>query len=171
MGTSRGRLIGLGVLAYPMLTDGVTLGSLAALLGALVWAIGTVYLKWANVQAEPLTITAWQLLTGTLPIFAIFNVSGDPVFMPDASVTTWIGITYATFCGTALAYLVWFKVVQDLPASVAGLGMLFVPVAAMLAGVVMLSEKITLVDAAAFGCIFLAGLLAIGRIRSSRTNS
>lgn len=161
-------VIGLTVLGYPMFAHGITLGNASALLGAVAWSIGTVYLKWARVQADPLTITLWQLVLGTIPIIWVFVLSGEPIFLTAPTATTWIGLIYAAFFGTSLAYVLWFKVVQELPASVAGLGMLFVPVAAMILGVALLGERPSLIDAIAFGMIFVAGFLAIrgGRRRA-----
>ena len=55
---------GLTILVEPLFAHGFPLGACYALVCAFSWALGTIYLKWARIAAEPLTSAAWQLLAG-----------------------------------------------------------------------------------------------------------
>ncbi|MBL3687901.1 DMT family transporter [Leucobacter zeae] len=168
-------IAGLAVLLVPLLRGGPSLGELAALGAALSWALGTVYLKWAAVDAAPLAITAWQLGAGAVVSLVALALDGGPVFRAAPDAAAWAGIVYSTLIGTVFAYVLWFQVVQRLPASVAGLGTLLVPVFGMAAGMLLLGEHPTAADIAGFALIFIAGLLALGgpavpasRVRAGR---
>ncbi len=45
--------VGLAVLFWPLLAEGLPVGALYALGSAVSWAAGTVYLKWARVDGSP----------------------------------------------------------------------------------------------------------------------
>jgi drug/metabolite transporter (DMT)-like permease len=72
-----------------------------------------------------------------------------------------MGLLYSTFIGTALAYLLWFQTVARLPASIAGLGTLLVPVIGVLAAMLLLGDRPTGSDLIGFGLIFIAALCAL----------
>ena len=46
--------LGLGVLIYPLAKGGVPLGLLLALAAGAMWGAGTIYIKWARLQLDPL---------------------------------------------------------------------------------------------------------------------
>ena len=68
-------MAGLVVLVYPLAFAGAPAGILLALGAAVSWAIGTIYLKWAQLEGDPIAATLWQLVIGLvviaicLPIF------------------------------------------------------------------------------------------------------
>lgn len=159
-------LVGLGILIRPLLEQGMTLGGVAALGAAVSWAIGTVYLKWARVAAPPLAVTAWQLIAGTAVSVLALGLSGWTVLAAPMTPMAWAGVVFTTLFGTVVAYLIWFRVVQRLPASTAGLGMLLTPVCGMLAGLLILGERPSLNDGIGFAVVLIAGLLALGGSRA-----
>src|SRR5262249_33387846 len=53
--------VGLTALIYPLLGSSDLIGIVFALATAVSWAAGTVYLKWAQIDADPMAISAWQL--------------------------------------------------------------------------------------------------------------
>jgi drug/metabolite transporter (DMT)-like permease len=153
--------MGLLVLFWPLLQAGPPTGALFALGSAVSWAAGTVYLKWAQISAHPIAITAWQLVAGTLAVFIGFCLDGFAVgYVTHASSV--IGLGYSTFIGTALAYLLWFQLVGQLPASTAGLGTLLVPVVGVLAAMALLGDRPTANDTIGFALIFVAAICALG---------
>src|SRR5262249_58078347 len=54
--------VGLTVLIYPLLGSSDLIGLVFALATAVSWAAGTVYLKWAPIDADTMAISAWQLV-------------------------------------------------------------------------------------------------------------
>ena len=53
---------GLAVLVYPLLGSSDLIGLALALGTAVCWAAGTVYLKWAQIDVDPLVLSAWQVM-------------------------------------------------------------------------------------------------------------
>jgi drug/metabolite transporter (DMT)-like permease len=153
---------GLLVLLWPLVETGIPIGAIAAIGSAISWAIGTVYQKWARVTAHPLTIAVWQLVAGAA-------ASAIGVLFAGIGMSSWTaigaiplaGLLYTTVGGTAVAYLLWFQIVQRLPAGTAGLGTLLVPVVGVIASVVMLGERPTATDLVGFVLIFVAALVAL----------
>ena len=156
-------LIGVGglvVLFWPLLADGLPVGALYALGSAVSWAAGTVYLKWARIKGHPIAITAWQLVAGTIAVAIGLLIDGGEIGA-DIRLSSMAGLLYSTFVGTALAYLLWFQAIAQLPASTAGLGTLLVPVIGVVASMLLLGDRPTAHDLIGFGLIFVAALCAL----------
>ena len=75
-------IIGLTVLAYPLIGSSDLIGLVLALATAVSWAAGTVYLKWAQIDADPMAVVVWQLVVGLLA-----TVAG--LFMFEGSLHLW----------------------------------------------------------------------------------
>jgi drug/metabolite transporter (DMT)-like permease len=151
---------GLLVLLWPLVETGIPIGAIAAIGSAVSWAMGTVYQKWAGIVAHPLAIAVWQLVAGAAAaaIGALFAGTGSWTAVDAMSLA---GLAYTTIGGTAIAYLLWFHIVQRLPAGTAGLGTLLVPVVGVIASVVLLGERPTGADLVGFALIFIAALVAL----------
>jgi drug/metabolite transporter (DMT)-like permease len=162
---------GLSVLIYPLIGSSDLIGIAIALATAVTWAAGTVYLKWARVDADPLAVAAWQLV-------AAFAVTMAGLFVVEGSLHLWplhlpafLALIFSAIIGSAFAYLLWFEIVRRLPAMTATLGVLSVPVVGIVASMLMLGERPTLPDLigsalilAAAACVLLAP--AQGRVVS-----
>src|SRR5947209_3831786 len=65
---------GIAMLIYPLYEGGIPTGLLLAVATGMSWAAGTVYLKWARIRGDTITIAAWQLVVafvivaGSLPL-------------------------------------------------------------------------------------------------------
>jgi len=59
---------GMSVLIYPLAATGIPAGILLALGAAMSWAAGTIYLKWARIDADPMAVTFWQLVVAFVAI-------------------------------------------------------------------------------------------------------
>lgn len=154
---------GLAVLLGPAAAAGSTAGMGWALAAALCWAAGTVWLKAAPIDADPVAVAAWQLAAGfgAVAVGAAI-VEGPPRGWP-ADAATWAAIVYHVLLGMALPYLLWFGIVRRLPASSAALGTLLVPVVAVLGAVVVLGERPGAVDVTGFALIFAAAAAVLLR--------
>ena len=147
-----------GMQAYAQAPLGVAL----ALTAALGWALGTVILKRGAVAVPALVLTGWQLLGTSVPIGAVALVLGDGAwFWP-----TWpsvLVIAYITLVPMAIGNYCWFSIVGMLPAPVAGLSSIMVPVVAMLAGALIHGEPLGPVQFGAMACSGVALWLALRR--------
>ncbi len=148
--------MGLSILIYPLTGSGVPLGIVLALATGLSWAAGTVYLKWAQVAADPMAVASWQMTMAFGALTAcMFAVDGhlDLHGLKPAGTfaTVWTGVV-----GNGVAYALWFPVVKRLPAVTASLGVLAVPVVGIVQSFLILGEVPTTSDMIGFALIFAA---------------
>lgn len=147
---------GMAVLIYPLTATGLPLGIVFAVGAAISWAVGTVYLKWAHIEADPMAVTFWQLVVAFVAIGACLPVfEGAPHLWPMQTKTA-VALVFSGLVGSGIAYYLWFDIVRRLPAMTASLGVLSVPAVGIVASVVMLGERPTLPDIAGFVLILLA---------------
>ena len=159
---------GLLTLAYPAATAAHSATGLVLALGcALSWAVGTIYMKWAKIPGDLLTITAWQIVLGAvvftlaLPIF-----QRVPKLMP-VSLEAALAILYNGLIGTGFAYVLWFAIIARLPTATASLGSLATPVIGVVSSMLMLGERPTTADMIGFALIFAAAVCVLLQPRSS----
>jgi drug/metabolite transporter (DMT)-like permease len=120
---------------------GNPLSVVLALGSGLAWAIATVVSKRVfdqHPEVTPLSLTAWQMLIGTLVLIILALV------IPQRQIS-WTGgfilaVLYNGVLSSSLGWVLWAFVVQRLPATVSGLTSLAVPVAGVLFGWWLLSE-------------------------------
>ena len=157
-GLGVGLLIVNGIDAYAKAPLGFGLG----LLAGLGWAVGTLILKRRPVPASPLVLTGWQLLVAAVPISAGAIAFGHgPWFMPSA--TTILVIAYITLVPIAVGNVAWFAIVGMLPANIAAMSSVMVPVVAMVSGALIHHEPLGLVQWASMLCCAVGLGLALYR--------
>lgn len=149
-------LIANGIDAYAKAPLGFGLG----LLAGLGWAAGTLILKRWPVPVSPLVLTGWQLLVAAVPIvLGAFAMGGGEWFMPSA--TTVLVIAYITLVPMAVGNAAWFAVVGLLPANIAGLSAVMVPVVAMVSGAIIHGEPLGPIQLASMVCCAVSVGLAL----------
>jgi probable blue pigment (indigoidine) exporter len=116
-------------------------GVAAGLAGAGSMALGLVLTRRWGRPAPALTTTAWQLTAGGLVLLPLaLVVEGAPPALPASAV---LGYAYLSLVGSALAYTLWFRGLERLPAaSVSLLGQLS-PVVAAVLGWAVLQQQLT----------------------------
>ena len=149
------RLVGLGlglaglvILIWPDLR---TIGaspfySLFMLAAAVSWAAGTITMKYFRWTMPLVVLTGWQLILGGIPV-----IGGALLFEP---ITTFFQLSLKAIFATSYVILLaiifsqwaWFKVVILLPASVASIGILAVPVVGVFSSAVILGEPIRVME-------------------------
>jgi len=151
-------LIVNGIDAYAKAPLGFSLG----LLAGLGWAAGTVILKRRPVPVSPLVLTGWQLLVAAVPIvIGAFAFGQGEWFLP--SPTTLLVIAYITLVPMAIGNAAWFAIVGLLPANIAGMSSVMVPVVAMVSGALIHREPLGLVQWASMLCCAVGLGLALLR--------
>jgi drug/metabolite transporter (DMT)-like permease len=149
-------IVGMTTLIYPLAASGIPLGIMLALGAAVSWAIGTVYLKWARIEGDPLAIAAWQVSTGLVMIAIGMTIFEGPPRLWPLHWTAIAGLLFSGLIGSGLAYFLWFEIIQKLPAMTASLGALMVPVVGVLSSMLLLGEHPSATDIIGFGLIFAA---------------
>jgi drug/metabolite transporter (DMT)-like permease len=147
---------GLAVLIYPLAANGIPLGVLLALGTGVSWAAGTVYLKWARIDADPMGVASWQLIISFFVIVACMLTFEGRLELGAAHAPALFATAFTGIVGNGVAYGLWFTVVRRLPAVTASLGVLSVPVIGILASVAILGEVPTAADIVGFALIFAA---------------
>jgi probable blue pigment (indigoidine) exporter len=131
-------------------------GILCALAGAVCVALGTVLTKHFPLAMPPLSLAAWQIGLGCLPI-AIIGLAVERPQLAALSSIGWASMIYITLIQFCLCYVCWFAALARLPAATASIGTLLVPVVGVLAAAVMLHEPLGLREISALA-ITLGGV-------------
>lgn len=148
--------VGLGVLIEPLATNGIPLGLVLALGTGLSWAAGTVYLKWARIDADPMSVATWQIIIAFFIIAACMLVFEGGLHLEAANGAALFGVAFTGFFGNGLAYALWFAIVPRLSAATASIGVLGSPVIGLIASIFILGERPTLTDVVGFALILAA---------------
>jgi drug/metabolite transporter (DMT)-like permease len=149
-------LAGITVLVFPALETSIRepIGLLLALICALTWAGGTVYMKWARIRGDLLAITFWQIVVGIVVFGVCYLVfEGAPKIVP-LQWDTWAGIIFNGVFGTGFAYFIWFNIIGRLSTAAASLGTLSNPVVGIIGAAIMLGDRPTTSDMIGFALIF-----------------
>jgi drug/metabolite transporter (DMT)-like permease len=139
---------------------GAPVGLAAGLCAASAWAIGTLVVKRTDWAGMGLGITTWQMALSIPPMLigAVLFDDQPWVWPPTeiALLTVYIA-AIPIACGTA----VWFAIVDRVPAQVAGLSSVSIPVVAVVAGVILFGEPMGPLQIAALLCTVISLWLAL----------
>ncbi len=112
------------------------------LAAAMAMAFGTVLIRYACRNSDPVAVTAWHMILGSVPLLIWHLVDVSNPLLPDWSLFEWMLMTYASLLGSAVAYglFFWFANQEDLT-SFSTLAFL-TPVFALASGGVWLGERL-----------------------------
>jgi drug/metabolite transporter (DMT)-like permease len=162
------RLVGLGIgfVGVALLVGdqphGKLLAALAVVAMALCYAIGTLLAGRYLRGTPPLVVALASTAVSTLAVL--------PVGVAQAPSEAWHGKTIASvlvlgFVGTAIAYLLFFALIQRAGPNYATLVTYLVPPIALFYGAVFLGESFGVIDFASLGLILVGVALATGSVR------
>jgi len=154
---------GMTVLIYPLAALGIPTGILLAIGAAVSWAAGTIYLKWARIDSDPMAAAVWQLIIGVIVIGALLPVVEGSLHLGQAHRSAILALIFAGIVGSGVAYFLWFDIVRRLPATTASLGVLSSPVIGVVSSMLLLGERPTLTDIVGFALIFIASATVLLR--------
>ena len=152
---------GMAILIYPLVETGIPAGILLAVATGVSWAAGTVYVKWARITGDVVTIAAWQLGVAFVFVVACLPLVEGSLQLSQAHAPALFGTIFTGLIGSGLAYFLWFKIIGRLPAMTASLGVLSAPVIGVVSTAVMLGEWPTGVDIIAYVLIFAASVCVL----------
>jgi len=161
--------IGLTLVLEPWLGLGNAKSSALALGGGLAWAIGVALTKrlFDRGDVSALSLTAWQMLIGSLGLVAI------ALLIPERLIewSPWFiaALTYNTVLASGLAWLLWSFVVARLPANIAGLSSLVIPIAGVGFAWALLGERPSRIECVGIVCIGIA--LALVNLQPARAKT
>ncbi len=136
------------------------LGLFWGLLAGFCWAVGTFVVKRTNWSGMGLSLTFWQVLI-TLPPIALGALvfDGLPTHWPSTQALA--ATIYTGAIPMALGTATWFTLVKLLPAQVAALSSIAIPIVAIVSGILLLKEPLSALQAVAIGSTVISLWLAL----------
>ena len=160
-------LMAFGGIAALMGADGISAsaeklpGVALALLGAFGFALGTVLAKRFKMVLPLVTSSAWQIGVGCVPV-ALLGLAFETPHFAVLSWTGWGLLAYIVLVPFCVAYLCWFAALKILPAAVAAIGTMAVPVIGVVVSAIVLHEPLGIGQIAAL-LLTLAGVMLATR--------
>lgn len=124
------------------------------------WALGTLVQKRTDWHGMGLALTAWQVALSLPPVLIASAFFADWVW----SVPSWVSLLttiYIALIPTSIGTAAWFAIVGLLPANVASLSSIVVPIVAMISGKLVLDEPLGPTQIGALACTVVALALAL----------
>jgi len=128
---------GNGIAASMAKLPGIAL----VLTGAFAFALGTIAAKRLPVALPLIASSALQIGLGSVPV-ALAGLLFEHPRIEALSTVGWALMAYMTLVGFCVAYVSWFAALKRLPASVAAIGTMAVPVIGVVASAIALHEPL-----------------------------
>lgn len=153
-------LAGLMCILQPWHLHGSLLSMALAVMAGISWALSVIYHKRLTKRVPDLDLmsfTTWQMLFGSVPIvlFALGD-AGKPI---DWNLTYIGAIVFSVLLANALGWMAWLYALQRLPAGVASMTSMLIPVIAVLSSWAQLGEQPTQLEA--LGMALIIGSLIV----------
>ena len=155
-------LTGLAILIGPDLAalGAAPLGASFMLAAAFSWALGTVVMKTREWAMPILVLTGWQLFLGGIPVVVGMLLFEMPLDLTGVSARSLIGLAYAAIVATFVCHTLWFALVRVLPAAVAALGTLAIPITGVFFSALFLGEQIGIREVISL-CLIVTALATV----------
>ena len=130
------------------------------LFAGFCWAIGTFIVKRTAWHGMGLSLTFWQVVISLPPILlGALVIDGVPTHWPSAKALA--ATIYTGAIPMALGTATWFALVKLLPAQVAALSSIAIPIVAIVSGVMILHEPLSPLQMVAIASTVIALWLAL----------
>jgi len=155
-------IAGLAFVLAPLDVTHAPISIVFALGSALSWALGAVLTKKfrARHDVDLLSFTAWQMAYGAVPLVIVAAFVPGGFVHPTA--TFFAAFAYIVVLGTALAFALWFFILQRYSAATAGIASLLAPVVSVLAAWAQLHEEPSITET--IGIALILAALAVNTI-------
>jgi drug/metabolite transporter (DMT)-like permease len=111
-----------------------------ALIAAVMFALGTVTTH-TPIPMPPISLVAWQVGLGCAPMIVLGLLLEHPR-LGALHADGWAVLIYMSLVPMAVCYLAWFATLRRLPAEIASIGMLLVPIMGIVAAALALGEPL-----------------------------
>jgi len=150
--------LGIGFVVQPDPSNifaGDTVGRLIIILQVVSVALGGVLVQRAGPSINRVPLTGWSMLLGAIVLHVVSLGAGE---LPDSGVgepTALVALVYLGVFSTAIAFYIYYYILEEHGAFEASLVAYLVPVVATLVGVFVLDETIGLLTFVGFGLVAL----------------
>jgi drug/metabolite transporter (DMT)-like permease len=154
---------GIALLAWPALratVGSILLGPLFALVAALAWALGTIATKRLPPVHDRVVATAWQLGLGSLCGLAASWLAGE-TWPRTLSSPVLLALAHHVVLAMALAYVLWYRLLDSASATVSSLTTLAVPAVGVLGAMALVGDRPSALDWAGFALVLGAAALVL----------
>jgi drug/metabolite transporter (DMT)-like permease len=127
-----------------LLTSGAGVGELTLLGCVLCWALYSVIGRRAMRGLSPLTAVTYSALAGSLFLAPAALAQGVLTSIPGYGLEVWASIIFLAVFGTVLGFIWYYQAINEIGAVRSGVFINFVPLFAMLFGLLLLGETLTL---------------------------
>ena len=163
-------LIGVVFLLGPELLGDIgsdLIGQLSVLAAAICYAGSAIYgRRFATFGVPPLFVATGQMTMATVLLVPFTLIVDQPWTLANPSLPVWGAIISLAVVSTTFAYLIYFRILANAGAINILLVNFLVPVSALLLGIFVLGEKLTIEQVIGLACI-VVGLVTIdGRLLS-----
>jgi len=151
--------VGVGLVAQPdpaNLAGGVTVGVGLISIGVIAVAVGSVGLRTVETSFSSIALTGWAMLFGGLLIHGFSVGIGETQQLPSTELPALVALLFLSVFASAVAYTIYFTLLDRLGAFEINLVSYVVPVVATITGAVLLSEPVTAFTIAGF-VVIVAG--------------
>ena len=135
--------------------QGRPMGVLWMELGALSWAIGTLWMRRISFTMPVQSLTVWMMLISS-PLILLVGVSTETWPTWELSPLAWGSLAYAVLINYGFAQIIWFGMARDLPPATSAMSIMAVPVVGTLSASLLIGELPHWQDYAAMVCVVLA---------------
>jgi len=140
-------------------------GPLLMLTAAVAWGAGTAFHKRISWRLSSISLTAWMLAIGSAPLLAVgFFVDGAGLHPISAS-ALWATL-FVIAVPTVVCWICWFAIVKAVPVTVSSVGILMVPMVAVISGNLLLHEAVGWREIAALALVCVAIALVLRPVRT-----
>jgi drug/metabolite transporter (DMT)-like permease len=150
-------LLGIGLLISHEITalQGKPMGIVWMELGAISWAIGTLWMRRIRFTLPVQSLTAWMMLLSS-PVILMLAFATESWPSWQISPMAWGSLVYAVFVNYGFAQIIWFGMARDLPPATSAMSIMAVPVVGTLSASLLIGELPHWQDYAAMVCVVLA---------------
>jgi len=159
-------LCGVYVLRDPSLvqSESQIIGMLLCLGGALSYGFAGLWGRRNFNKVPPLTAATCQLISSSVVMTVIAAAVDQPWQLPMPGLTTWVALVGLASLSTALGYILFFRIMARAGAANVMLVTLLIPVTAILLGVAVLGEPLSMRQIAGALVIAASLLVTDGRV-------
>ena len=121
------------------------LGTLVLLSAALLWSIGSIYSRSAELTKSALMTTGAEMLAGSIPIFIVSILFGEwkSFSFAQVSVQSWLALLYLITFGSMIGFVAYIWLLQNAPVSLVATYAYVNPLVAVLLGSWLAQEALT----------------------------
>src|SRR6195256_4642892 len=146
------------------LEAGQSVGILLCLAAAFFYGLAALFARRKFLNSPPLATAAFQLTASSLVMAVVAAAVERPWQRPVPGVATWLAIVGSAALSTALAYIIFFRILRRAGSTNVMLVTLLIPVTAILLGYLVLGEAISLREIVGAVVIGSALLIIDGRV-------